>query len=123
MADSIFFLSYAALSPFLYLFAKSSDAAIQTVLHALFLPSSIKVAPTSNSPGPVASNTKTKAEYVRGGAFYTECEPFNFPVRSEEQFGGEEGGQLIWEHLERELAKWRKSEDASSTREKDGPKI
>lgn len=118
-------LCYFAIIPLLYLIAKSSDAAVQSVLHALFLPSSIKVAPTPQLPpgsAAVASETKIKPEYVRGGALYAECEPVHFPAASEQHFGGEEGGQRVWEHLERELAKWRKTEDVLPADGKEGSK-
>jgi hypothetical protein len=92
---------------------------VQSVLHALFLPSTIK---TVGGPGAGSKPTKGKTEYVRGGALYSECEPVQLPGNSEERFANEEGGRLIWEHLERELARWRKSEEAPSGDEKQGPK-
>jgi hypothetical protein len=105
--------------PLLYLFAKSSEAAAQSVLHALFLPSALK---TVGAPGAGSKPNRGEVEYLKGGALYSECEPVQLPRNSEERFANEEGGQLIWEYLERELARWRKSEETASGDEQQSSK-
>jgi len=103
--------SYVSLLPLLYLLTKSSEATAQSVLHAMFLPSPLK---TVGAPGAGSKLNKGEAEYLKGGALYSECEPVQLPGNSEGRFADEEGGQLIWEHLERELTRWRKSEETAS---------
>jgi len=99
-----------SLSPLLYLFVKSSEAAVQSILHTLFLPSALKSVSGTDTG---STQNKEKAEYIKAGALYAECEPVQLPGNSEERFAGEESGRLIWEYLERELAQWRKSEEAA----------
>jgi hypothetical protein len=110
------FPSYVFALPFWYLFAKSSEAAVQSVLHALFLPSVIKLAAESDPLGPTLSK-RVVEEYVWGGALYAECERVRLPGDAEKKLGGEEGGQQIWENLERELAQWRKPEVQTSDKD------
>ena len=114
--------SYVSVLPLLYLFAKSSEAAAQSVLHALFLPSPLKAV---GAPSAGSKQNRGQAEYLKGGALYSECEPVQLPGNSEERFANEEGGQLVWEHLERELTRWRKSEETASGDEQQSstPKI
>lgn len=116
--------SYIVTLPFLYLFAKSSEAAIQSVLHALFLPNIIKIA---EKPDPLAPKTATgkqaTKEFIQGGMLYAECERVRLPGDAEKRFGDEEGGQQIWENLELELAEWRKSEVKTSNEDQRAPKI
>jgi hypothetical protein len=119
--NDAFISSYVIALPFLYLFAKSSEAAVQSVLHALFLPSVIKIAAESEPLGPT-SQRRAVDEYVWGGALYAECERVRLPGDAEKRFEGEEGGQQIWESLERELAQWRKSGDKTSDEDQQVPK-
>ncbi|PVG03151.1 hypothetical protein CPB86DRAFT_779499 [Serendipita vermifera] len=101
-------LCYILASPLLYLLTKSSEAAVQSVLHALFLPSSIK----ANISISVSQTTQGgKEESVQGGALYAECERVQLPGDAEERFGGEGTGQSVWEQLEVELSKWRRKGD------------
>jgi hypothetical protein len=100
--------SYVLASPLLYLFTKSSEAAVQSVLHAIFLPSNVK----SNSNILASQTTQGgKEESVQGGALYAECERVQLPGDAEERFGGEGTGQSVWEQLEVELSKWRRKGD------------
>ncbi|KAI0343569.1 hypothetical protein BDW22DRAFT_1356026 [Trametopsis cervina] len=74
-------LLYLALYPLVWIFAKSPDMAVQTVLHALFLPSPFKraLAQLSVATDPSAAENSTIAELstvtevLKPGALYREC--------------------------------------------------
>ena len=73
------------LQPLLHIFAKSSTAAMQTVLHALFLPTPFKVVSQSNvgtidekpksaKGSPIDSSvTDMPEEVLKPGALYADC--------------------------------------------------
>lgn len=103
---------------------------MQSVLHALFLPSGIKNQSTNASPEtgkpssmspPTTSGQQGKGftgEFVKGGAVYAECELVRLPGNTEARLGGEDVGQLIWESLEKGLATWRKQEELPKKKDK-----
>ncbi|KAJ7143915.1 hypothetical protein C8R44DRAFT_759138 [Mycena epipterygia] len=78
---------YLLLYPLLMLFTKSSGAAIQSVLHVLFLPTPFKV--LSQAAGPnKTTNAKDKAgadaepeEVLKPGALYAECAVVRLQVK------------------------------------------
>ncbi|CAG7846901.1 SubName: Full=Uncharacterized protein {ECO:0000313/EMBL:CCA71357.1} [Serendipita indica DSM 11827] len=116
-------IRYTLALPLLYIFAKSSDAAIQTVLHALFLPTPLKATRAAAAHQPTTTTTSTtrdgsSEEYVRGGALYAECARVLLPGNAEQRLGSELVGQRVWENLEAELARWRTAEQASRSIEK-----
>ncbi|KAG8867044.1 hypothetical protein FRC20_006835 [Serendipita sp. 405] len=108
--------NYAVVLPFLYVFAKSSEAAIQSVLHALFLPTPLKTTTRAGSTGQDHDrhSAATTEELLRGGALYAECNCVSLSRDGETRLGGEEVGRMVWESLEAELAEWRKAEDVKA---------
>ncbi|KAG6918267.1 hypothetical protein DXG01_015641 [Tephrocybe rancida] len=71
---------YLLLQPLLWLLTKSPTASVQTVLHALFLPTPFKVLPKTAPTGPTgkgtpidASVTEMPEEVLKPGALYAEC--------------------------------------------------
>lgn len=124
--------------PLLRIFTKSPFAAIQTILHVLFLPTPFKVPP----------GTKQQPEEVlKPGALYSECAfvdlklavPTSVQQEQEEkekkdnkgkgkaakeevaeipddgELGGELAGRLVWEAFEAELKAW---EEENALKEK-----
>ncbi|KAG8829674.1 hypothetical protein FRC18_009155 [Serendipita sp. 400] len=116
MYSTIGLLCYAVVLPFLYVFAKSSEAAIQSVLHALFLPTPLKTTTRAGSTGQDHDrhSAATTEELLRGGALYAECNCVSLSRDGETRLGGEEVGRMVWESLEAELAEWRKAEDVKA---------
>ncbi|KAJ7057882.1 hypothetical protein C8F01DRAFT_991780 [Mycena amicta] len=131
-------LCYAFLYPFLLLFAKSASASIETVLHALFLPTPFKV--TVLSAEERAKNDTEDREVLKPGALYAECAVVKVPMRveaeSEEEsvppegkekpaaepegkeeltmpndgeLGGEVLGRRVWEAYEAGLKAWNEA--------------
>ncbi|GLB37969.1 putative short chain dehydrogenase reductase family protein [Lyophyllum shimeji] len=73
---------YLLLQPLLRIFAKSPMASVQTVLHALFLPTPFRILrtkaasdkPNSSKGGPIESSvTDMPEEVLKPGALYAEC--------------------------------------------------
>lgn len=94
-------------------FAKSSDAAVQTVLHALFLPNRVKLLESSD-PKDGTKGQNSTPEYLLGGSLYAECAKVYLPGNAEKKYGNEDVGRAIWENLEQELARWTKKEETKS---------
>lgn len=115
-AGSLLISSYTLLYPLLFCFTKSSEAAVQSVLHALFLPSRIKMSepPDSKDPDTSQGRIRRAPEHLLGGSLYAECEKVHLPGNAEKKFGDEDVGTVIWGNLEHELAGWRKSEETKS---------
>ncbi len=65
--------SYLLLLPVLYMFAKSSSSAIQSILHALFVPTPFKRVVTAGegTKGPLEDSLPE--EVLKPGALYTNC--------------------------------------------------
>jgi len=118
---------YTLLQPLLRLFIKSPKSALQSVLHALFLPTPFKTIAADKGGLP--------EEILKPGALYRECAVVQLrmpalldtasPLPSEKgkekaeggvggkladdgEFGGELAGRLIWEAFEKELVEWEK---------------
>ncbi|KAJ7036719.1 hypothetical protein C8F04DRAFT_1094200 [Mycena alexandri] len=127
-------LFYVLLYPLLLLFAKSSSASIQSVLHVLFLPTPIKVKAKAKTP-----TDQEPEEALKPGALYAECSvvkleiaaPLPSSTRPSEgasegakgkgkekekeelteipddgELGGEAGGRAVWEAYEAGLKVW-----------------
>ncbi|KAF7323929.1 hypothetical protein MKEN_00614400 [Mycena kentingensis (nom. inval.)] len=113
-------LTYAILYPFLLIFAKSASAGIESVLHALFLPTPFKVLSAEER-----SKTEEGArEVLKPGALYAECSVVKVPMKVEVadekeekdedaptipddgEFGGQVLGTQVWEAYEAGLKAW-----------------
>ncbi|KAJ7195918.1 hypothetical protein GGX14DRAFT_526959 [Mycena pura] len=112
--------SYALLYPFLLVFAKSAAASIQTVLHALFLPTPFKVLSTEDPE----RTRSAPEELLKPGALYAECAVVRVQVPSrapeaddadlagetkipdDGELGGEAMGRRVWEAYEAGLKAW-----------------
>ncbi|TDL22923.1 hypothetical protein BD410DRAFT_787735 [Rickenella mellea] len=123
------------LQPFSRIFARSSYYAVQTILHALFLPTPFKRALADNAP--VEGDEE---EILKPGALYSNCAVvrLNIPVRSlptakdpkdkkpevvkvphDDEMGGEEMGRLVWESFEEKLKIWEN--DSAENKPSDPP--
>jgi hypothetical protein len=130
---------YIVLQPLLFIFVKSSRSAIQTILHALFLPTPYKT-PIADAdatpPAPPTRSTALRDEVLKPGALYAECAVVRVhvpplavtPEISEEkgkekedgderptmaedgELGGVGVGTAVWEHFERALKDWEARE-------------
>jgi hypothetical protein len=74
--------SYILLQPFLRLLTKSPTSAIQTVLHALFLPTPFKVLAqaTEEATKTKPTDVDTPREVLKPGALYSECAVVNLRI-------------------------------------------
>nr|GAT49954.1 predicted protein [Mycena chlorophos] len=127
-------ITYALLYPFLFVFAKSAGASIETVLHALFLPTPFKILSAEEHP----KDSGEDREVLKPGALYAECAVVRVPMRVEEEtaaeaaasapekapegsgkeelkmpddreFGGEVLGRRVWEAYEKGLREWNEA--------------
>ncbi|EDR07697.1 uncharacterized protein LACBIDRAFT_298117 [Laccaria bicolor S238N-H82] len=133
---------YIILQPILRIFFKSPERAMQSVLHALFLPTPFKV-PVQPTQVPDAM----PEEVLKPGALYRECAVVTLKVSVPEklalsdpkvssesslkgkgkgkageevleipddgEYGGEVAGRLVWEAYEEALKVWEKENPAS----------
>jgi len=124
---------YYFLQPLLRLLVKSPNAALQSVLHVLFLPTPFKRG-TAKPPTSTDSSIENDAlpeEILKPGALYRECavvrlhipsppDPVkDLPGKGEEkeqeglpddgELGGEVAGRLVWESFETALKEWEKA--------------
>jgi hypothetical protein len=127
---------YMLLQPLLQVFTKSSTAALQSVLHVLFLPTPFKVLPrkpkSTNEEKANPHNGKVMPEeLLKPGALYSECamvrlevtlpkeivtakendalgadESKDASIPDDGELGGELAGRLVWEAFEEELKRW-----------------
>ncbi|KAJ8517005.1 hypothetical protein ONZ45_g5766 [Pleurotus djamor] len=141
---------YILLQPILRIFAKSTNSAIQTILHALFLPTPFK---TVGTPG-------TSSQLLKPGALYSDCSVVPLVVRPERfvspeteetstpstdngtgenptpqgegeavrleddgEYGGEVAGRLVWEGYERALKAWEKANPAKEEEKQTAPDV
>ncbi|KAH7334949.1 hypothetical protein B0J17DRAFT_95721 [Rhizoctonia solani] len=104
---------YVLLYPVIYLFAKHSLGAAQTVLYTLFAPTTRS---RLNEAEPKAKDDikdYTKAELVarvQGGLLYRECAPTQLPGRGIALCEAEGIGRAVWEEMERGVEVWERSE-------------
>ncbi|KAJ7258288.1 hypothetical protein C8J57DRAFT_1645438 [Mycena rebaudengoi] len=118
-------LFYILLYPLLLIFAKSSTAAAQSVLHVLFLPTPFKRCEQERRGW---KNEWAGQELLKPGALYAECAVVDAPVPTEEwdekhansredennsalvdddgELGGERAGRAVWEAYESALKQW-----------------
>jgi hypothetical protein len=90
---------------------------MQSILHALFLPTPFKISPARNPQKP--------EEVLKPGALYRECAVVKLQVpkppkvdenvrdevnvsEDDGELGGEISGRLVWEYFEQELKRWEK---------------
>lgn len=119
---------YILLNPFLRILTKSPSSALQSTLHALFLPTPFKFLSSS----PDEAQKRSPEEVLKPGALYAECAvaPIHMPVtlapRAEEktdggggtaqrddgEMGGMALGMEVWDDYERELKVWEAAETA-----------
>ncbi|KAI0032398.1 hypothetical protein K488DRAFT_50003 [Vararia minispora EC-137] len=133
---------YILFNPLLRLFTKSAASSLETVLHALFLPTPFKLfqatAVESEDASTPAPARRAQAEVLKPGALYAECSviPLHVPPASpppapdgapeakldepdDGELGGVALGTAVWEEFERELKKWEAEEkQAGGRREK-----
>ncbi|KAI0061198.1 hypothetical protein BV25DRAFT_1827074 [Artomyces pyxidatus] len=140
-------LLYILLNPFLRILTKSPTSALQSVLHALFLPTPFKVLAAVPPDEPERPNLSEEEEVLKPGALYTECAVVRLRVPpapappetdgasdvkeksrtdttkkdDDGELGGEVLGTLVWEEYERELKAWeaRVEEEERAQREKE----
>jgi hypothetical protein len=134
---------YIFLYPLIILCIKSSRSALQTVLHALFLPTPYKV------PLSTDASTQLRDEVLKPGALYAECAvvpPLPIPalplvedekdakdvdgekedaggMAEDGELGGVRTGTAVWEHFERALKAWEAREPPLEQEEKDEPTV
>lgn len=127
--------SYIILQPVLRILTKTPTSALQSILHALFLPTPFKAAPkskTKDDERPIIEDT-TPEEILKPGALYRECaivrlhvpappEPptsdkeeignqdeIPIPIPDDGELGGEYCGRLVWESFEESLKEWERA--------------
>jgi hypothetical protein len=99
------------IAPLLYLTTKSPKSSIQSVLHALFLPTPFKVLSAESN-----DNSTTQTELLKPGALYANCATIKLDVpipdhdlkEDDGEYGGEMAGRLVWEAYEAGLKLWEK---------------
>jgi len=130
---------YYLLQPILRVLVKSPNAALQSILHVLFLPTPFKASPAkpAAATGPIENDTLPE-EILKPGALYRECavvhlhvpsppDPFkDIPMSNkgkgkeneggsgqgladDGELGGEVAGRLVWESFEKALKEWEKT--------------
>ncbi|KZV91725.1 hypothetical protein EXIGLDRAFT_836931 [Exidia glandulosa HHB12029] len=96
------FFIYLLLQPLLRIFAKTPNAAIQSVLHALFAP---------RSAAPVIGKEEA-VEVLVPGALYADCAVVPFPPDADVHDPAK--GVAVWEELELALKAWASEEEAQA---------
>lgn len=92
--------SYIFALPFLLILTKSSRAAIQSILHTLFLPHPLKTRATSDA-----------TIGIIGGKLYRDCSAVVLPARGEIDLLDQESvGRGVWEYLEDGVKAWEEKE-------------
>jgi hypothetical protein len=123
---------YIVLSPLLRILTKSPASALQSTLHALFLPTPFKSLTTS----PDDPKKRAPEEVLKPGALYAECavvpvrvresaapvpaeggKDTNEAWRDDGELGGVALGMRVWDDYERELKVWESAEDGAKTQE------
>ncbi|EUC62575.1 oxidoreductase, short chain dehydrogenase/reductase family protein [Rhizoctonia solani AG-3 Rhs1AP] len=111
--NTIGLIIYVLLYPIIYLFAKHSLGAAQTVLYALFAPTPRSRVTESEAKAKDDIKDDSMAELiprVQGGLLYRECAPTQLPGRGAALFETEGIGRAVWEELERGVEVWERSE-------------
>jgi hypothetical protein len=116
------------INPLLRILTKSPSSALQSTLHALFLPTPFK----SLSSSPDEAQKRAPEEVLKPGALYVECAvaPIRMPAtlapgtegktdgsggtaqRDDGELGGMALGMEVWDDYERELKVWEAAETA-----------
>ncbi|CAE6480812.1 unnamed protein product [Rhizoctonia solani] len=107
------FIIYLLLYPIIYLFAKHSLGAAQTVLYTLFAPTPRSRVSETEAKAKDDIKDDTMAERiprVQGGLLYRECAPTQLPGRGVALLETEGIGRAVWEELERGVEVWERSE-------------
>ncbi|CAE6533186.1 unnamed protein product [Rhizoctonia solani] len=107
------FFIYVLLYPVIYLFAKHSLGAAQTVLYTLFAPTPRSRASESEPKAKDDIKDDTMADIiprVRGGLLYRECVPTQLPGKGVALLETEGIGRAVWEEMERGVEIWERSE-------------
>ncbi|KAG8688878.1 hypothetical protein FRC11_004593 [Ceratobasidium sp. 423] len=104
---------YVLLYPVIYLFAKHSLGAAQTVLYTLFAPTPRSRVSESEPKAKNDIKDDVKAEIiprVQGGLLYRECAPTQLPGKGVALLETEGIGRAVWEEMERGVEIWERSE-------------
>ncbi|KAL5531857.1 hypothetical protein ACEPAF_5420 [Sanghuangporus sanghuang] len=119
------FVAYVLLLPLLHIFTKTPSHAVQSVLHALFLPTPFKFASMpANQESKDLVDARPSEEVLKPGALYADCsvvsldlrdraqlpesddkkeEPSQAKLMDDGEYGGEALGRFIWESFEETL--------------------
>ncbi|KIM76591.1 hypothetical protein PILCRDRAFT_12644 [Piloderma croceum F 1598] len=104
---------YYLLQPFFRLLVKSPTAALQSVLHVLFLTTPFKSTPKSR---PNSKKSPTEEDAVLPEEIWS-CED----KEKDGELGGEVTGRLVWESFEKALNEWEDANpDPNTTTGKSG---
>ncbi|EJD08240.1 uncharacterized protein FOMMEDRAFT_75011 [Fomitiporia mediterranea MF3/22] len=129
------FLTYFLLQPLLRIFAKAPSHAVQSVLHALFLPTPFKFASIPAKENQDSADNHPSEEALKPGALYADCSIVGIDLRNRDQipddekeaaskakivddgeYGGEALGRFVWESFEESLkAREAGTSNAAST--------
>jgi hypothetical protein len=105
---------YIIIFPFLLIITKSTRAATQSILYALFLPHPRKVNPAlsvKSETGDSAKHQNVDGRVIEGGMLYRDCAVVALPGRSEREIlEREDVGRAVWEYLEEGVKRWEEDE-------------
>ncbi|KAF9513780.1 hypothetical protein BS47DRAFT_1295770 [Hydnum rufescens UP504] len=102
---------YIIIFPFLVIITKSTRAATQSILYALFLPHPRKVNPALSETGDSAKHQNVDGRVIEGGMLYRDCAVVALPGRSEREIlEREDVGRAVWEYLEEGVKRWEEDE-------------
>ncbi len=146
--DNVLFLRYVVLQPILRILTRTSNSALQSVLHALFLPTPFKVRPIVNPAGTAEGTDALPEEVLKPGALYSDCAVVQLTlppvvvadtddhgagggkagedgtggvrIPDDGELGGELAGRLVWEAFEERLKVWEKENPPKAKDVRDG---
>ncbi|KAL5512532.1 hypothetical protein ACEPAG_3185 [Sanghuangporus baumii] len=130
------FVAYLLLLPLLHILTKTPSHAVQSVLHALFLPTPFKFASMpANQESKDVVDARPSEEVLKPGALYADCsvvsldlrdriqlpgpddkqgEPSQAKLVDDGEYGGEALGRFVWESFEESLKAREKNATSSA---------